>query len=50
MRLHLGLAGLTACPVGAGAEDFRLVVLDTGTQRPGLEKSTYKIKRAESDG
>ncbi|MBN1421945.1 MAG: hypothetical protein JXP34_24445 [Planctomycetes bacterium] len=36
-------------PLGAGAPDFRLVSLDTGTVRPGLEKSTYKIRRAECD-
>ncbi len=35
--------------LGAGAIDFRIVVLDTGTERPGLEKSTYKIRRAECD-
>jgi galactokinase len=36
-------------PLGAGAADFRLVSLDTGTVRPGLEKSTYKIRRAECE-
>ena len=36
-------------PLGAGAEDFRIVVMDTGTIRPGLEKSTYKIRRAECE-
>ncbi len=36
-------------PLGAGAPDFRLVSLDTGTVRPGLEKSTYRIRRAECD-
>jgi galactokinase len=36
-------------PLGAGATDFRIVVLDTGTVRPGLEKSTYKIRRAECE-
>jgi galactokinase len=36
-------------PLGAGAMDFRIVVLDTGTVRPGLEKSTYKIRRAECE-
>jgi galactokinase len=34
-------------PLGTSAPDFRLVSLDTGTVRPGLEKSTYKIRRAE---
>jgi galactokinase len=36
-------------PIGAGAVDFRIVVLDTGTDRPGLEKSTYAIRRAECE-
>ncbi len=36
-------------PIGAGAIDFRIVVLDTGTDRPGLEKSTYKIRREECE-
>ena len=35
-------------PLGKGP-DFRLVSLDTGTKRPGLEKSTYKIRRAECE-
>ena len=36
-------------PLGKGAIDFRIVGLDTGTVRPGLEKSTYKIRRAECE-
>ena len=36
-------------PLGEGAIDFRIVGLDTGTVRPGLEKSTYKIRRAECE-
>ncbi len=35
--------------LGAGATDFRIVVLDTGTIRPGLEKSTYKVRRAQCE-
>jgi galactokinase len=35
-------------PLGEGP-DFRLVSLDTGTVRPGLEKSTYKIRREECE-
>jgi galactokinase len=35
--------------LGAGATDFRIVVMDTGTERPGLEKSTYKIRREECE-
>jgi galactokinase len=36
-------------PLGKHAADFRIVSLDTGTVRPGLEKSTYKIRRAECE-
>ncbi len=36
-------------PMGTGAADFRIVVLDTGTDRPGLEKSTYAIRRRECE-
>jgi len=36
-------------PLGAGAKDFRIVVMDTGTVRPGLEKSTYKVRRSECE-
>ena len=36
-------------PLGEGATDFRIVGLDTGTVRPGLEKSTYKIRKSECD-
>jgi galactokinase len=36
-------------PIGPDATDFRIVVLDTGTDRPGLEKSTYAIRRAECE-
>ncbi|MBL7215226.1 MAG: hypothetical protein ISS71_06065, partial [Phycisphaerae bacterium] len=36
-------------PLGDGAKDFRIVVMDTGTVRPGLEKSTYKIRRGECE-
>ncbi|MBN1844607.1 MAG: hypothetical protein JW810_02915 [Sedimentisphaerales bacterium] len=36
-------------PLGDGALDFRIVVLDTGTDRPGLEKSTYAVRRAECE-
>jgi galactokinase len=35
--------------LGKKAIDFRIVSLDTGTVRPGLEKSTYKIRRAECE-
>ena len=36
-------------PLGSGAIDFRIIVMDTGTVRPGLEKSTYKVRRAECE-
>ena len=36
-------------PLGKGAEDFRIVVMDTGTERPGLEKSTYKVRRGQCE-
>ncbi len=36
-------------PLGKGATDFSIVVMDTGTVRPGLEKSTYKVRRAECE-
>lgn len=36
-------------PLGTGAPDFRIVSLDTGTVRPGLEKSTYRLRRAECE-
>jgi len=35
--------------LGEGAVNFRIVVLDTGTDRPGLEKSTYAIRRRECE-
>ncbi len=36
-------------PLGAGAVDFRIVALDTGTDRPGLDKSTYKVRRGQCE-
>jgi galactokinase len=36
-------------PIGKGATDFRIVVLDTGTDRPGLEKATYAVRRRECE-
>jgi galactokinase len=36
-------------PFGGDAEKFRIVSLDTGTKRPGLEKSTYKQRRQECE-
>ncbi len=35
--------------LGNKAIDFRIVSLDTGTVRPGLEKSTYKIRRSQCE-
>ncbi len=34
-------------PLGPSGEDLRFVVMDTGTDRPGLDKSTYKVRREE---
>ncbi len=34
-------------PLGTGTPDFRIMSLDTGTIRPGLEKSTYRIRHSE---
>jgi len=36
-------------PIGPGAIDFRIVVLDTGTDRPGLEKATYAVRRRQCE-
>ncbi|MEN6576109.1 MAG: hypothetical protein ABFD90_07185 [Phycisphaerales bacterium] len=36
-------------PIGKGAIDFRIVVLDTGTDRPGLEKATYAVRRRQCE-
>lgn len=36
-------------PMGKGATDFRIMVLDTGTDRPGLEKSTYAVRRRQCE-
>lgn len=51
MGTHYNPANRTVqyVPLGAGAPDFRIVGLDTGTDRPGLEKSTYRVRRAECD-
>lgn len=40
---------VTHLPLGAKAPPFRLLALDTGTVRPGLEQSTYKVRRAECE-
>jgi galactokinase len=36
-------------PLGVRAVDFRIVALDTGTVRPGLENSTYRVRRQECE-
>jgi len=36
-------------PLGDDHIDFRIMIMDTGTVRPGLEKSTYKVRRTECD-
>lgn len=40
---------VTHVPLGDGAIPFRLLALDTGTDRPGLETSTYAVRRAECE-
>jgi galactokinase len=51
MGAHYNPQARTIChvPLGVGSDEFRIVSLDTGTVRPGLEKSTYKIRRAECE-
>jgi galactokinase len=44
-----GDGSVSHIPLGVGAPDFRFVSLDTGTVRPGLENSTYRIRRAECE-
>jgi galactokinase len=46
---HPRRASVSHLALGEGAVDFRIVGLDTGTVRPGLEKSTYRIRRAECE-
>eukprot|EP01065_Artemidia_motanka_P011890 TRINITY_DN1648_c1_g1_i1.p1 TRINITY_DN1648_c1_g1~~TRINITY_DN1648_c1_g1_i1.p1 ORF type:complete len:284 (+),score=117.40 TRINITY_DN1648_c1_g1_i1:570-1421(+) len=36
-------------PLGCDPSSFSVGALDTGTDRPGLEKSTYKVRRGECD-
>ena len=36
-------------PLGDGAPPLSLVAMDTGTVRPGLEKSTYRLRRRECE-
>eukprot|EP01061_Rhynchopus_euleeides_P038019 TRINITY_DN65370_c0_g1_i1.p1 TRINITY_DN65370_c0_g1~~TRINITY_DN65370_c0_g1_i1.p1 ORF type:complete len:462 (+),score=136.74 TRINITY_DN65370_c0_g1_i1:47-1387(+) len=36
-------------PLGCDPDTFTIGALDTGTDRPGLEKSTYKIRKDECD-
>ena len=44
-----GSSSIEYVPLGEEAIDFRIVGLDTGTVRPGLEKSTYRLRRAECE-
>jgi galactokinase len=44
-----GKRSIEYIPLGKGAADFRIVSLDTGTVRPCLEKSTYKVRRSECE-
>ncbi len=36
-------------PLGPCEDEFRILSLDTGTNRPGLENSTYRIRREECE-
>ena len=36
-------------PLGSNAPPFAIMALDTGTNRPGLDKSTYKVRKMECD-
>lgn len=51
MGTHFNPAGRTVkyVPFGNDVHDFRIVGLDTGTERPGLENSTYRIRREECE-
>ena len=40
---------ITYIPMGKSDDDVRIAALDTGTVRPGLEKSTYKVRRSECE-
>jgi galactokinase len=44
-----GSRSIQRIPLGSDALDLRIVSLDTGTVRPGLEKSTYRLRRAECE-
>lgn len=46
---HPATGAIDHIPFGGNPDSFRIVSLDTGTKRPGLEKSTYKIRRSECD-
>ena len=48
-HFHPDTGKINHIPFGGDVDSFRIVSLDTGTVRPGLEKSTYKIRRAECD-
>jgi galactokinase len=44
-----GDASVSYVPLGDSGSELRLVGLDTGTVRPGLERSTYRLRRAECE-
>ncbi len=46
---HPATGAIDHIPFGGDPDSFRIVSLDTGTKRPGLEKSTYKTRRTECD-
>ena len=45
----LNKSDINYVPLGDGGEALRIVGLDTGTDRPGLEKSTYVVRKRECD-
>ena len=49
MGTHYNTAdrSISHVPLAPHAPEFRIMSLDTGTMRPGLEKSTYKIRHSE---
>lgn len=49
VHFNPGERSINYIPFGNDVHDFRIVGLDTGTDRPGLENSTYRIRRAECE-
>jgi len=47
--IHIPLGKVDREGNSSAASSFRIVALDTGTVRPGLEKSTYAVRRRECE-